>query len=194
MWKDLLEAVDMRRIADAVHLLQAARLIEDDRLVNHARPPRSHHNVFNAHHDTGDIVEARFHPSGHEVDAAGRARGEQDSSIGQEQTTDPFRSNSQSTLNPVVLSEDERDALKNESSLGFWDQPWPFRATAFMLFIAASVQGWNQTATNGSNLCWLDPLIDDVFPRPSGDKCGDSTGYTVRYAVINAGPFLFAPV
>ena len=98
---------------------------------------------------------------------------------------------------PERLSEDDRIALANEAKLGFWDQPWPFRTTCYMLFIAAIVQGWNQTATNGANICWLDPLIDGSSTKsthltPSGCKAGSANA--IKYGVISAAPFLFAPV
>ena len=96
----------------------------------------------------------------------------------------------------IKLTDDEIIALKNEPMLGFWDQPSPFRTTCYMLFTAAVVQGWNQTSTNGTNVCYLDDLIRD--PKiPLGNfelndyGCIKGTSYDLKYGVISAAPFLF---
>lgn len=60
-----------------------------------------------------------------------------------------FSEQDHQSLDECLFTEYDRMALDNEPKLGFWDQPWPFRTTCYMLFAAAITQGWNQTATNG---------------------------------------------
>ena len=52
------------------------------------------------------------------------------------------------------LSLDEKEVLFNETRNGFWKQPKDLRVTIITLCVAAVVQGWNQTASNGANLNW----------------------------------------
>lgn len=52
------------------------------------------------------------------------------------------------------LSLDEKEVLFNETRGGFWKQPKELRVTIITLCVAAVVQGWNQTASNGANLNW----------------------------------------
>ena len=49
------------------------------------------------------------------------------------------------------LTNGELAALKRERSNGFWQQPKLFRITIITLCVAAVVQGWNQTASNGKD-------------------------------------------
>lgn len=96
----------------------------------------------------------------------------------------------------LIFTEDELLAQCTAAKRGFWDQPWPFRTTCYMLFSAAIVQGWNQTSTNGANVWWLDELIYDPLSsaKPSelnvfGCIAGPEDG--IKYGVITAAPFLF---
>ena len=52
------------------------------------------------------------------------------------------------------LTAEEKDVLKHETSTGFWKQPKQLQVTIITLCVAAVVQGWNQTGTNGANLNW----------------------------------------
>lgn len=67
-----------------------------------------------------------------------------------------------------------------------------------MLFVAAIVQGWCQTNTNGAYFCWLNPLfnglkLDDRTMTTSSDAmCGP--GSKLKYALVDAAVFLFAPM
>jgi hypothetical protein len=92
-------------------------------------------------------------------------------------------------LNKTLTSE-EKDALEYESKLGFFQQQWSLQSTFAMLFIAAMVQGWNQTSINSANLSWPQEfglLSDDEKCGPTGLKW--ETWY---FATVNAAPFLVA--
>jgi hypothetical protein len=84
----------------------------------------------------------------------------------------------------------ERSALEHENGTSFFQQEWSLQSTFSMLFIAAVVQGWNQTSINSANLSWPGEfgLIDN------DEECGP-TGFkreTWWFAVVNAAPFLAA--
>lgn len=90
------------------------------------------------------------------------------------------------------LTPEESSALQNESSTGFFQQPWPLQSTFAMLFVAAIVQGWNQTSVNSANLTWPQGL--GLIDQNSDEYCGLS-GFkpeTWWYAAVNAAPFLAA--
>ncbi|KAK4507915.1 hypothetical protein PRZ48_001650 [Zasmidium cellare] len=85
------------------------------------------------------------------------------------------------------LTDEEKEALEKENSKGFWKQPKELRVTIITLCIAAVVQGWNQTASNGANLNWPSQLgLTKV------DGC-DPTGTDAWiFAIVNAMPFFSA--
>lgn len=56
------------------------------------------------------------------------------------------------------LTEEEKRALEIENKISFWKQPKALRVTIMTLCVAAVVQGWNQTGTNGANLNWPQQL------------------------------------
>nr|POF26310.1 myo-inositol transporter 2 [Quercus suber] len=56
------------------------------------------------------------------------------------------------------LTAEEKLALENENKKSFWRQPKALRVTIITLCVAAVVQGWNQTGTNGANLNWPQQL------------------------------------
>lgn len=90
------------------------------------------------------------------------------------------------------LTFDEKSALENESSTGFFQQQWPLQSTFAMLFVGAIVQGWNQTSVNSANLSWPKEL--GLIDENSTQNCG-LTGFapeTWWYAAVNAAPFLAA--
>jgi hypothetical protein len=99
------------------------------------------------------------------------------------------------------LTAEEIDAVTDEGSLSFWEQPWPFKTTYLMLFIAATVQGWTQTATNGANLSW--PAALRLDGGAIGETPNTSYGITTcaatpkriwAFAAVNAAPYLAAGV
>ncbi|GAB7324890.1 hypothetical protein MBLNU13_g08712t1 [Cladosporium sp. NU13] len=92
------------------------------------------------------------------------------------------------------LTPEERRALKTESATGFFRQQSALQSTFAMLFVAAIVQGWNQTSVNSANLSWPKEL--GLIDRNSEKNCG-LTGFTSEtwwYAAVNAAPFLTASV
>lgn len=99
------------------------------------------------------------------------------------------------------LTAEEIDAVTDEGRLSFWEQPWPFKTTYLMLFIAATVQGWTQTATNGANLSW--PTALRLDGGTIGETPNTSYGITTcaatpkriwAFAAVNAAPYLAAGV
>ena len=71
-----------------------------------------------------------------------------------------------------------------------------------MLFIAASVQGWTQTGTNGGNLTWPGDLGLKVIGGGATHAGASDTTSCVnvapedqwRFAAVNAAPYLAASV
>lgn len=99
------------------------------------------------------------------------------------------------------LTAEEIDAVTDEGRLSFWEQPWPFKTTYLMLFIAATVQGWTQTATNGANLSWptalrLDGGTTGKTPNTSYGitTCAATPKHIWAFAAVNAAPYLAAGV
>ena len=81
--------------------------------------------------------------------------------------------------------------LRAAANSGFWGQPKDLRETIITLCIAAVVQGWNQTATNGANLTWWQDLGQHDF---SGDidACAPKDKQAWIFALINAATYLAA--
>jgi len=96
------------------------------------------------------------------------------------------------------LSAEEQEAVRIEGELSFWEQPWPLKTTYLMLFIAATVQGWTQTATNGANLGWPDGLNLGGGTATSAaygaGSCGNTPERIWTFAAVNAAPYLAAGV
>jgi hypothetical protein len=99
------------------------------------------------------------------------------------------------------LSPEEIDAVTGERDLSFWAQPWPLKTTYLMLFLAATVQGWTQTATNGANLSWPTALkLDDGASGSSSNTpygittCAATPKSIWAFAAVNAAPYLAAGV
>jgi hypothetical protein len=99
------------------------------------------------------------------------------------------------------LSPEEIDAVIRERDLSFWAQPWPLKTTYLMLFLAATVQGWTQTATNGANLSWPTALkLDDGASGSSSNTpygittCAATPNSIWAFAAVNAAPYLAAGV
>jgi hypothetical protein len=78
-----------------------------------------------------------------------------------------------------------------------------------MLFIAATVQGWTQTATNGANLSWpvalnldgnttitaaTDIVADGADTAYGTTSCTHRPSRIWAYAAVNAAPYLAAGV
>lgn len=65
------------------------------------------------------------------------------------------------------LDAGEKDALRNEV-LHRWRQPKILYFTIILNSIAAAIQGWDQTGSNGANLSWPD---DFGLPQGPGPIC-----------------------
>ncbi|TID07482.1 Polyol transporter 5 [Colletotrichum higginsianum] len=66
------------------------------------------------------------------------------------------------------LDEDERQALREEVT-NRWKHPWPLYYTIILNSIAAAIQGWDQTGSNGANLAF--PVALGI-PDAAGSACG----------------------
>ncbi|KAI7330236.1 MFS transporter [Hortaea werneckii] len=97
------------------------------------------------------------------------------------------------------LTADERHALSDSEdegrhfafgllkTNGFWGQPKQLQVTIITLCVAAVVQGWNQTASNGANLQW--PI---QLGLPDAIGCDQTSGDAWKFAVVNAATYLAA--
>ncbi|KAK1624693.1 hypothetical protein BDP81DRAFT_106492 [Colletotrichum phormii] len=66
------------------------------------------------------------------------------------------------------LDEAERDALRQEVTHR-WKHPWALYYTIILNSIAAAIQGWDQTGSNGANLSFPTAL---GIPDTAGSACG----------------------
>ncbi|UQC91257.1 uncharacterized protein CLUP02_16791 [Colletotrichum lupini] len=66
------------------------------------------------------------------------------------------------------LDEAERDALRQEVTHR-WKHPWALYYTIILNSIAAAIQGWDQTGSNGANLSFPTAL---GIPDTAGSSCG----------------------
>lgn len=105
----------------------------------------------------------------------------------------PGPENWNSTTIPGI-SAHEIQVLMEEKETGFWGQPWPLQTTLFVLFVAAAVQGWNQTGTTGANLGWPGDLLYDGSPQDAtlNDNCAPGGDARWKFAAVNAMPYLAA--
>ncbi|TKA83514.1 hypothetical protein B0A55_00496 [Friedmanniomyces simplex] len=85
------------------------------------------------------------------------------------------------------LTPEEKEALKNETSSGFWKQPKQLQVTIITLCVAAVVQGWNQTGTNGANLNWPQQL--GLLNLQGCDPTGIDAW---KFSIVNAATYLSA--
>lgn len=85
------------------------------------------------------------------------------------------------------LTSEEKEALASETTKGFWKQPKQLQVTIITLCVAATVQGWNQTGSNGANLNW--PMQLGLTNYSGCDLVGREAWI---YAIVNAIPYLSA--
>ncbi|KAH7137334.1 hypothetical protein B0J13DRAFT_559503 [Dactylonectria estremocensis] len=76
--------------------------------------------------------------------------------------------------NPVTFEElddlDEEDKrVLREEVTHRWKHPWPLYYTIILSSIAAAIQGWDQTGSNGANLTFHEAL---GIPDSAGSSCG----------------------
>ncbi|KAG6302860.1 hypothetical protein E4U45_002539 [Claviceps purpurea] len=67
-----------------------------------------------------------------------------------------------------LLDDVEKNALRQERTHR-WKHPWPLYYTIILNSIAAAIQGWDQTGSNGANLSFPDAL---GIPDSKGSSCG----------------------
>ncbi|KAK4560641.1 hypothetical protein LTR86_005219 [Recurvomyces mirabilis] len=84
------------------------------------------------------------------------------------------------------LTSIERHTLQHETATGFWQQPKQLQVTIITLCVAAVVQGWNQTGTNGANLNWPQQFGLNL---PGCDPKGPDAWI---FAIVNAATYLSA--
>ncbi|KAK5743289.1 hypothetical protein LTR17_002766 [Elasticomyces elasticus] len=85
------------------------------------------------------------------------------------------------------LTLEEKDALRHETSSGFWKQPKQLQVTIITLCVAAVVQGWNQTGLNGANLNWPMQL---GLTNLEGCEVKGSDAWI--FSIVNAATYLSA--
>lgn len=85
------------------------------------------------------------------------------------------------------LSDREKEVLRNEV-LHRWRQPKILYFTIILNSIAAAIQGWDQTGSNGANLSW--PV---AFGIPDSSPLCDATGQCARnqwlVGAVNSMPY-----
>ncbi|KAG6040954.1 hypothetical protein E4U41_006545, partial [Claviceps citrina] len=90
------------------------------------------------------------------------------------------------------LDEAERAALRQEVTHR-WRHPWPLYYTIILNSIAAAIQGWDQTGSNGANLSF--PVALGI-PDTKGSSCGPvaSQGECARNSwiigLVNSMPYI----
>ncbi|KHN97382.1 sugar transporter [Metarhizium album ARSEF 1941] len=90
------------------------------------------------------------------------------------------------------LDESDKIALREETSHR-WKQPWPLYYTIILNSIAAAIQGWDQTGSNGANLSFPTAL---GIPDNAGSSCGpvasegDCAANSWIIGFINAMPYI----
>jgi sugar porter (SP) family MFS transporter len=90
------------------------------------------------------------------------------------------------------LDEDDRQCLRDEVTRR-WHHPWPLYYTIFLNSIAAAIQGWDQTGSNGANLSFPEAL---GIPNAAGSACGpdQNSGECAKnqwlQGLINAMPYI----
>ncbi|KAI9898854.1 hypothetical protein N3K66_005315 [Trichothecium roseum] len=90
------------------------------------------------------------------------------------------------------LDEGEKEALREETTRR-WKQPRPLYLTIILSSVAAAVQGWDQTGSNGANLTFHHAL---GIPNDAGSSCGPvaSEGECARNSwiigLVNSMPYI----
>lgn len=88
------------------------------------------------------------------------------------------------------LSADEKLALREEVT-NRWKHPWALYYTIILNSIAAAIQGWDQTGSNGANLSFPKAfnIVDSCAPPPDGDPVNCyRNGWIV--GLVNAMPYI----
>ncbi|KAK5995914.1 Polyol transporter 5 [Cladobotryum mycophilum] len=90
------------------------------------------------------------------------------------------------------LDESEKHALREEVT-NRWKHPWPLYYTIILNSIAAAIQGWDQTGSNGANLSFPNAF---GIPDTAGSSCGPdaNSGLCAKNSwiigLINSMPYI----
>jgi hypothetical protein len=90
------------------------------------------------------------------------------------------------------LDEADKTALREETTRR-WKHPWPLYYTIILNSIAAAIQGWDQTGSNGANLSF--PVALGI-PDSAGSSCGpvasegDCAKNSWIIGFVNAMPYI----
>ena len=90
------------------------------------------------------------------------------------------------------LTDDEREALRHEVTHR-WSHPRMLYFTIILNSVAAAIQGWDQTGSNGANISWPEVLgIPYTIPGPCQALGGDSlcTKNAWLFGLVNAFPYI----
>ncbi|KAK2823859.1 hypothetical protein FQN49_007549, partial [Arthroderma sp. PD_2] len=86
------------------------------------------------------------------------------------------------------LDEDDRKCLREEVTHR-WKLPWGLYYTIFLNSIAAAIQGWDQTGSNGANLSFpIDFGIPDSRPHCTSDAVCEKNAWIVGF--VNSVPYI----
>ncbi|EMC92365.1 hypothetical protein BAUCODRAFT_151769 [Baudoinia panamericana UAMH 10762] len=94
--------------------------------------------------------------------------------------------------NIMELDDNDRQALRDEV-LHRWRHPWPLYLTITLCSVAAAIQGWDQTGSNGANLSFpIEFGISDQVPycdpvNPNARRC---TNNSWLIGFINSCPYI----
>ncbi|KAM0787701.1 hypothetical protein ACM66B_003761 [Microbotryomycetes sp. NB124-2] len=82
------------------------------------------------------------------------------------------------------LSEDDKYHIRREIT-NRWSQPWSLYFTVIVCSLAACVQGWDQTGTNGANLT----LVNDLELAPVPGDAHETERREWLLGLVNAAPY-----
>ncbi|KAB2577665.1 Galactose-proton symporter [Lasiodiplodia theobromae] len=86
------------------------------------------------------------------------------------------------------LDEADKEAIRHERTHK-WDHPWALYFTIILNSIAAAIQGWDQTGSNGANLSFPDEFGISTKPDVCGPK-GTCEKDEWIVGVVNAMPYI----
>ena len=87
------------------------------------------------------------------------------------------------------LDEADRQALRDEVDFR-WKQPKMLYFTIILCSIAAAIQGWDQTGSNGANLGFPEEFgIPDAVPGPC-EQTGNCDTNSWLVGLVNASPYI----
>ena len=87
------------------------------------------------------------------------------------------------------LDESDRQALRDEV-LHKWRQPKMLYFTIILCSVAAAIQGWDQTGSNGANLGFPDEFNITDTPGGPCEADGSCNANSWIVGIVNASPYL----